>query len=196
MERCYVSYRHFNDFISALDPSMSSELKFRTAADYFIKNGLFYSDPKDNPPFPEAADVVMMNDEDFIKCCDDLSIDLLGSSQSGADETFFNENFECYIIRNLNCLGHDPLVRSHYEIYYVWSGSETVSLNDRSFELKEGDFLFIPPGLEHCTVSSDKAAVSFDILLKERILKNSASGLLSQNNVVSIFFRHSLLSVF
>lgn len=49
------------------------------------------------------------------------------------------------------------------EIYYVLSGSGTAILNGRSYELRQGDFLRLPPCTTHGFVTADEPLVMLDL---------------------------------
>ncbi len=49
------------------------------------------------------------------------------------------------------------------EYYYVLSGSGVAVLNGERHELREGDFLRLPPGTTHGFITDDKPLVMLDI---------------------------------
>lgn len=49
------------------------------------------------------------------------------------------------------------------EFYYVVSGYATAILNGEPYELKEGDFLRLPPGTTHGFITKDEPLVMLDI---------------------------------
>lgn len=49
------------------------------------------------------------------------------------------------------------------EIYYVLSGSGVALLNGERYELRQGDFLRLPPGTTHGFITGDEALVMLDI---------------------------------
>ena len=49
------------------------------------------------------------------------------------------------------------------EIYYVISGSGTALLNGQPYELRQGDFLRLPPGTTHGFITREEALVMLDL---------------------------------
>lgn len=49
------------------------------------------------------------------------------------------------------------------EIYYVLSGSGVALLNSERYELRQGDFLRLPPGTTHGFITGDEALVMLDV---------------------------------
>ena len=49
------------------------------------------------------------------------------------------------------------------EIYYVLSGSGVALLNGEAYELREGDFLRLPPGTTHGFITRDEPLLMLDI---------------------------------
>ncbi|OAI58102.1 hypothetical protein AYO49_05755 [Verrucomicrobiaceae bacterium SCGC AG-212-N21] len=49
------------------------------------------------------------------------------------------------------------------EYYYVLSGSGIAVLNGEKYELKEGDFLRLPPGTTHGFITQDEPLVMLDV---------------------------------
>src|SRR5688572_2509477 len=49
------------------------------------------------------------------------------------------------------------------EFYYVLSGSGVAVLNDEFYELREGDFLRLPPGTTHGFITREEPLVMLDI---------------------------------
>lgn len=67
-------------------------------------------------------------------------------------------------------------VHTHYELFYLMGGERTYFLNDRTFSLKGGDIILIPPDVLHKTVSHgssfyERTLISFEGSFIEDLVK-------------------------
>lgn len=87
-----------------------------------------------------------------------------------------------------------PFMHSHsfFEVIHVYRGNCINVFPESLFEMKEGDFFFIPPGMEHgqCTYDDDSVVVNF--MLKKSTFDNALADLINSHDVFSDFFSNSL----
>lgn len=181
MERFLKTYSHSNP-----------EEACASAIRYFMENGLTEAS---SPALTLDCDIITTSDEDFIAMCDNLPISALfmedGSRLTSA--ALFPPNYECFVVRHLNSLCADVHHHDFFEICYVWAGGCTQVTASQTFSMEAGDFLIIPPGIDHKVQVTDDKTILFNIMVRKTAFMTSSFALLSQSFAISSFLRHCLL---
>lgn len=159
---------------------------------YFIENNAIGEVPS---PFPIDLDIITISDDAFIALCDQLPIHMIVSDDDLclSSSTIFPHNYECFIVRHLNSLSIVMHHHDFFEICYVWEGGCIQQTADQVFSMKAGDFLIIPPGIDHKVKIAGSGAILFNVMVRANALQSSSLSLLTQHNAVSVFLRHCLL---
>lgn len=91
-----------------------------------------------------------------------------------------------------NCF--TPAIRhSHtfFELTYVYDGVCSQEINNRTVNLRTGDFLLIPPDIEH-TISVFDKSVIIQLPVKKNALMRIFSNFVATDNIISMFFINSI----
>lgn len=85
------------------------------------------------------------------------------------------------------------IVHSHtfFELTYVYDGKCKENVNGRAVELRTGDFMIIPPDIEH-SISVFDESVIIQIPVNKNTLMRIFSNFLSSDNILSMFFINSI----
>ncbi len=81
---------------------------------------------------------------------------------------------------------------SFFEALFVYSGKCINVFPDSLFELEEGDFFIMPPGMEHSLSVHDDNSIVVNILIQKKTFHNAFAGLISEDDVFSGFFNNAL----
>lgn len=81
---------------------------------------------------------------------------------------------------------------SFFEAIFVYSGKCINVFPNSLFELKEGDFFILPPGMEHSLSVHDDDSIVINILIQKKTFHNAFAGLISDHDVFSEFFNNAL----
>lgn len=163
-----------------------------SAIQHFLKNGLIQRTP---PKISTGCDIILISDDDFIEMCDELPVNsfFLEDSSRLTSAALFPPNYECFVIRHLNSLCADVHNHDFFEICYVWVGRCTQVTANQTFSMEPGDFLIIPPGIDHAVEVTNDETILFNIMVRKDAFMSSSFSLLSQNHAISAFLRHCLL---
>lgn len=159
---------------------------------YFRQLGLLRHTP---PRIASGCDIILVSDEEFIDMCDELPINplFLDDHARLTSHSLFPPNYGCYIIQHLNSLHVNQHHHDFFEICYVWQGNCLQRTASQIFEMEAGDFLIIPPGINHTVKIQSKDTILFNIMARREVFLSSSFPLLSQSFAISVFLRHSLL---
>ena len=187
----FITHAQMERFLKTHSCS-SPEEACASAIRYFTEHGLT---GKHSPELSLDCDIITTSDEDFISMCDDLPVSALfmedGSRLTSA--ALFPPNYECFVVRHLNSLCADVHHHDFFEICYVWAGGCTQVTANQTFSMEPGDFLIIPPGIDHKVQVTGDDTILFNIMVREDAFLSSSFSLLSQSFAISSFLRHCLL---
>ena len=79
-----------------------------------------------------------------------------------------------------------------FEIQYVLAGEFEQTIQDRRITLRQGDFCFIAPELEHDLHVNNEDTIIVNLLIRKRIFPDAFLNILSSSNVISNFFMRIL----
>lgn len=187
----YIPFGRIESFLNALrDPPSNNSLD--PAVKHFIDTQSAAEFPS---PFPTDLDIITLPDETFIELCDQLPVNTVIFEHEGqlTSSAVFPHNYECFIVRHLNSLNAAMHHHDFFEVCYVWEGSCTQYTASQSFPMVPGDFLIIPPGVEHTVSIHGDKTVLFNIMVRADTLHASSLSLLVQHCAVSEVLRHFLL---
>lgn len=162
------------------------------AMDYFVQNNLLNTHVI---PIADNCDIFTVSDEDFITMCDQLPVApfFMEDRIRLTSASLFPPNYDCFVVRHLNSLRADIHHHDFFEICYVWSGGCEQITGTQSFSMHSGDFIFIPPGVDHKVQITSEGTVLFNIMVRQQAFLTSSYSALSQSYPLSAFLRHCLL---
>jgi AraC-like DNA-binding protein len=74
------------------------------------------------------------------------------------------------------------------KIVYVLRGNYTFYLNNKKYDLGEGDFLVVPPGVEQAGFSCEDRDIAINILVRRSTFGDAFSSLLTEHDLISEYF--------
>lgn len=187
----FITHAQMEQFLKTQSGSTPEEACSR-AIQHFQKNGLCRKTP---PRISSDCDIILVSDDDFIEMCNELPINsfFLEDNCRLTAAALFPPNYECFVVRHLNSLFADTHHHDFFEICYVWTGSCLQTTSEQTFSMEPGDFLIIPPGIDHTVNVTSSETVLFNIMVRKDAFRTSSFSLLSQNFAISEFLRHCLL---
>lgn len=74
------------------------------------------------------------------------------------------------------------------KIVYVWSGSVSLYIDGRKYELTSGNFCIITPGVKHTVFSNNDEDMIINILMRVSSFSDAFSSILREQNILTEFF--------
>lgn len=115
---------------------------------------------------------------------------LPGATQE--EEDFFRDNSDAELYRQIRYL--PAILHSHafLEIVCILEGECTNYIQRQSLPMRKGDICMIAPGIDHAISAFSDDCILINIILRTSTFEKAFFGLLSENDILSDFFRHSL----
>lgn len=110
------------------------------------------------------------------------------------DSEYFSENDgrNIFISRHNRYTPGFTHKHNFFEIVYVYRGQCVQNIGLERLEFRQGDFIFIAPGIFHNIEVFDDETVVFNILLRKATFFQMFTPLMKQNDIVSEFFSEGL----
>lgn len=110
------------------------------------------------------------------------------------DSEYFSENDgrNIFISRHNRYTPGFTHKHNFFEIVYVYEGKCTQNIGLQRLRFRQGDFIFIAPGIFHNIEVFDDETVVFNILLRKATFYQMFTPLMKQNDIVSEFFSEGL----
>lgn len=130
----------------------------------------------------------LLNDSFFITGLHETEIPM-----DQLDEMSLPENLYIQSGEDIAVLKHQrylfPLVHQHsfFELLYVYQGSCTNTIDDKTQKLGEGSMCIIPPSVSHSIAVNDDSLV-LNFLVRSSTFNQSFTALLDSNDILSTFF--------
>lgn len=187
----FITHRQMEQFLKT-QAQTTPEEACAQAIRHFQKSGIMRNAP---PRMAAGCDIILVSDEEFIDMCDELPVNafFLEDNARLTSASLFPPNYECYVVQHLNSLCADIHHHDFFEICYVWQGGCTQATAKQTFDMEAGDFLIIPPGIDHTVKVQDSDTILFNIMVRREAFLASSFPLLSQSFAISAFLRHCLL---
>lgn len=148
-------------------------------------------------PLPDLADD--LTDEDFIHLWDQQYLVFDNLNPSFAMQP--NENFiippqrDIHGMRQLRYLNNGGLhTHDFFEINYVFQGICKFYFKEEVHTMHKGELCLIAPDSPHDITISDEDSVVINIIIRKSTFQSVFFDLLSQNNLISLFFRSNFSS--
>ncbi|HHV12520.1 MAG TPA: AraC family transcriptional regulator [Clostridiales bacterium] len=129
-----------------------------------------------------------------------LEIDIPLKPPGVIEEILYEKDFfkDCEIdVAALQHMRYSPGFLHQLEfikIVYVLRGSYTFYLNSKKYDLKEGDFLVVPPGVEQAGFSCADGDITINILVRRSTFGDAFSSVLTEHDLISEYFWQMLYS--
>ena len=109
-----------------------------------------------------------------------------------SESQFFSEQQSVSASRFLRHLPAYWQRGDYFDLYYVYSGSFPVWVEDEQITLSPGDLLLIPPGVRKACKCPDDDCVAFLYMIRSSTFSKVFWEQLSDENLMSLFFRQAL----
>lgn len=107
------------------------------------------------------------------------------------EEYGFSEDKDIYTMVTLPYIYSENHTHDYYEILYVYEGNCTYFFKNISFELHKGQLLILSPDTPHHIDMAD-GGLGLAINIRKSTFRNTFNALLSEHNLLSAFFVHTL----
>ena len=97
----------------------------------------------------------------------------------------YSKDFEIYYYNDMPLNTVTAHTHNYYEFYFFLEGNVTIYVEGKPHPIKSGDFLLIPPGVEHYPVFLDNTPSTFStsILFSNKLQKRFKFSLLVYSNI-------------
>lgn len=140
---------------------------------------------------PKAYDRPINNWEEF---CSRFSEKLPENSPTlikeflSEKEFFPNEDVQVYCFKNVRYCPPFLHKLEFIKIVYIIEGSAVFYLNDRRFEMTEGNFCIVAPEVKQALFTADPKGIAINILMRASTFTKTFSVLLSEQGILGDFF--------
>lgn len=105
------------------------------------------------------------------------------------EEEFFGENQqEAVCFNNLRYCPPFLHQLEFIKLVYCYRGHVTIYLNDVRYELSQGNFCIVTPGIRHTVFSCHDEDIILNLLMRASTFSQAFSGVLMERNILSDFF--------
>lgn len=108
------------------------------------------------------------------------------------EPTFFRNNFDTELYRHLRYLPAVLHSHSFLEIVCLIDGTCTNYVQQQKLHMRKGDICIIAPDTEHAISAFSDDCVIINIILRVSTFEKAFFGVLSENDILSDFFMHTL----
>ena len=115
------------------------------------------------------------------------------SAQATKEPNIFPDNKDIFFLLNMPYLAEAPHSHSFFEITYVLQGSCKFLFEGESVSLAEGDVCIVSPESRH-NLPLEPTCIAVSILVRKTTFDSTFGSLLSQQDLLGLFFRNSLYS--
>lgn len=112
-----------------------------------------------------------------------------------SEAQFIQEEFDIAVYRHIRYLPTIWHSHSFFEIICVTSGRCTHYISSQEMSMEEGDICIVAPNTMHAVRAFSDDCIIFNIILRASTFEDKFFGTLSEMDVLSEFFRHSLYHI-
>ncbi len=189
----YVSFNQLEDFLRQHYGQFKDDKLIHEARRYFKTKRMICGR---KPIFPDKSDVLVMDDDVYEHIIDEIQIDIMNINLTDVSELenlFIPDGYRCYLFRHLSYLPEIWHQHEFFELCYVWKGSCTQYCENIRYQMSNGDFLIIPPGVKH-KVCDDNDSILLNLVINRTAFRTVMFDVLMLNNVVAAFMRNCMFN--
>lgn len=112
-----------------------------------------------------------------------------------SEADFIQEEFDIAVYRHIRYLPTIWHSHTFFEIMCVISGTCTHYISNQELTMQEGDICIIAPNTMHAVEGFSDDSILFNLVLRTSTFDDKFFGTLSETNMLSEFFRHSLYHI-
>lgn len=150
------------------------------------------------PPLPPFCEIQSAQDLDRLLLSFPLeALSIIQDHQRDGKASLIREGALFPFEKDVFCFKHFPYMvedlhaHDYFEITYMYEGSCRLLIDDEAVTVNQGDFCIVPPMARH-NQPTDPDALAICIAVRSSTFDSIFGSLLTQKDLVSSFFRHSL----
>jgi AraC-like DNA-binding protein/mannose-6-phosphate isomerase-like protein (cupin superfamily) len=181
MIHSYNSFGKKQDFLTTM-------LQMHSAGEYLTER----------PQLPTDSVWSDVSDEDFIELLSNLPINLTSTLKRDRiippDVDSLPLGGDVFVHKHFNYMDSKLHTHGFFEIGFVLIGPCKMQFDKEEHILKGGEIYIIASGTTHDVIAEDEKAIVITISIRRRTFSNSFFNLLTQEDLLSYFFRNILFS--
>ncbi|MDE6202990.1 MAG: AraC family transcriptional regulator [Lachnospiraceae bacterium] len=185
----YITYGKFQHYLKEYYIRTGSRMQFPEMISYLKRKGLLCEGCPESTPGHKMFS--HMSDDEFEKILDNMVLTITPDLQLSPyvrESSIIPTERDVFIIRHPRYTRLFLHTHNYFEINFVASGSCTFYFEKESRVLNEGEFCIIAPESRHDLSISDESIV-FCMMLRKSTFNTTFFSLLSQKDLLSLFFR-------
>lgn len=103
-------------------------------------------------------------------------------------EIFPNEDVQVYCFKNVRFCPPFLHKLEFIKIVYIMEGTAYFHLNDKRYDMSEGNFCIVAPGVEQALFTTDPNGIAVNVLMRSSTFTRNFSTLLSEQGILGDFF--------
>ena len=194
-DKKYATIGMVHDFIVEMHQKVGGSVSFPKALEGLEAEGKLLSEPPEFPIFHSDMDIdafqkfiwgLIISTERIIPQARTFMVD-----PTIEETVLFPENKDVFCIMNMPYMVEIPHSHNFFEITYVIRGNCTFLFEGESATLSEGDLCIVSPGSGH-SLPLEPGCLAISVMVRRSTFDSVFSGLLTQKDLISLFFRNSL----
>lgn len=185
----YITYGEFQYYLKDYYQRTGNRMQFLEMVSYLKRKGLLSESCPETPPAHQMFS--HMPDDEFEKIMDDMIMTLTPNlllSPNVRESSIIPTERDIFIIRHPRYTRLYMHTHNYFEINFVASGTCTFFFEKETRMLSEGELCIIAPESQHDLLINDESTI-FCIMLRKSTFNTTFFSLLSQNNLLALFFR-------
>lgn len=194
-DKLYTTAAKVEEYVLDYYRKTQKALSFPEALAALRDAGRLTREPDPLPPFIEFDSAETLNR--FILGFPLEAMSLIRDSERDGKEGIIKETTFFPFEKDVYCFKHFPHIienlhsHDYFEITYLYAGSCRLLIDEEAVVLEEGDICIVPPMSAH-NQPIEENSLAICIAVRSSTFDSIFGSLLTQNDLVSTFFRHSL----
>ena len=186
----YITRGEFQNHLTKYLETQNREIDFLSLFRYLKNNGLLYDKCPPERVYDYFEDMTDIDYLDYLNSAPLVFWDDFGENESDmiTEEAIIPKEKDIFVLQHLNDLKDSIHKHDYFEINYVFNGQCRFYFEDEIKELKEGALCIISPFSKH-EIKVDKNSAVVTICIRKSTFFTTFFSLLSQNDLLSLFFR-------
>lgn len=184
----YITYGEFQEHMKNYYIKTGNRLQFLEMTNYLYRKGML----SESFVMPNARAMYDdMSDDEFEQVINGFVLTLYPNSPTKlniAETDIIPPNRDVFVIRHPRYTRPDPHIHNYFEINYVARGTCNFTFEKTTRQLHQGELCIIAPSSTHDITVDDDSTI-FTIMLRKSTFDTTFFSLLSQNDLLSCFFR-------
>jgi len=149
------------------------------------------------PNLPTQKHWSGLSDYEFVDMLNKLPIPaskFIGNNRSDdiEENDFLPEGRDVFAYQHFNFINNEPHTQHYFEICYVYKGNCIIQFEHEVLTLQEGELFIVAPNSLHDFIVDNAESIVIGILIRQSTFEESFFHMLSQQDLLSGFFRNIL----